>query len=171
MSYKIVGIGEVLWDLLPQGRLLGGAPANFAYHARALGGDGRIISRVGEDELGKEILDQLEALGVPTDSITVDHDHPTGTVVVELTSGGLPSYTICEGVAWDYIAADDASMGVVADADAVCFGSLAQRNEASRSAIRQLVAHSPTKAVRVFDVNLRQSFYSRDILVQSLHLA
>src|SRR5215217_1853171 len=102
MTYKVFGIGELLWDLLPSGRKMGGAPANFAYHARALGADGRVISRVGEDELGREILATLASLGVPTAGVTVDPEHATGTVGVELAADGQPRYTIHEDVAWDH---------------------------------------------------------------------
>jgi fructokinase len=171
MNCQVLGIGEVLWDLLPSGRQMGGAPANFAYHARALGADGRVISRVGDDELGREILDRLEKLGVPTHSITVDSTHSTGTVTVHLAPDGQPCYTIHEGVAWDHLMPDAAVMKTVAEADAVCFGTLAQRCEPSRSTIRQIVAHSPATAVRVFDVNLRQDFYSRELLDASSRLA
>jgi fructokinase len=171
MKYKVFGIGEVLWDLLPTGRKLGGAPANFAYHARALGADGRVISRVGDDALGKEILERLEKLGIPASGITVDPTHATGTVAVTLAPDGQPCYTISEGVAWDHLMPDPAILATVADADALCFGTLAQRCEPSRSTIRQLVAHSPQTAIRVFDVNLRQDFYSHELLDASSCLA
>jgi fructokinase len=171
MKYKVFGIGEVLWDLLPTGRQLGGAPANFAYHARALGADGRVISRVGDDALGREILERLNNLGVPTDGITVDRTHPTGTVAVTLAPDGQPCYTISEGVAWDHLMPDPGILASVADADALCFGTLAQRCEPSRSTIRRLVAHAPRTSVRVFDVNLRQDFYSHELLDASSRLA
>ena len=171
MTCKVFGIGEVLWDFLPDGRKLGGAPANFAYHARALGADGCLISRVGDDALGKEILETLEKLGVSIAGIAVDPTYPTGTVSVELTSDGQPCFTIHEGVAWDHLQLDPSLMSSIAEADALCFGTLAQRGEPARSTIRQLVAHSPETAVRVFDVNLRQDFYSRDVLNASSELA
>jgi fructokinase len=171
MKYKVFGIGEVLWDLLPSGRQLGGAPANFAYHARALGADGRVISRVGDDALGRDILERLKKLGVPTDRVTVDPTHPTGTVAVTLAPDGQPCYTINEGVAWDNLMPDLGILASIADADALCFGTLAQRCEPSRSTIRQLVAHAPRTAIRVFDVNLRQNFYSRELLDASARLS
>jgi fructokinase len=171
MSHKIFGIGEVLWDLLPTGRQMGGAPANFACHARGLGADGRVISRVGDDEPGKEIIGRLEKLGVPTQSITVDPTHPTGTVSVDVAADGQPCFTIHEGVAWDHLPPDSFLLSCVADADALCFGTLAQRCEPSRSAIRQLVGNAPKTAVRVFDVNLRQDFYSHEIFDVSSQLA
>ena len=171
MNYKILGIGEVLWDLLPGGRQMGGAPANFAYHARALGADARVVSRVGDDALGREIIERLESLDVPTYCISVDPTHATGTVSVELAADGQPCFTIHEGVAWDHLVSDPALTMTLCGADAVCFGTLAQRCEPSRSAIRELVAHAPKSAVRVYDVNLRQDFYSLEILDASFRLA
>ncbi|MDB6155964.1 MAG: iolC [Chthoniobacteraceae bacterium] len=168
---KLFGIGEVLWDLLPGGRQMGGAPANFAYHARALGADGRVISRVGNDELGHEILARLKKLDVPIAGITVDQTHATGTVSVDVSPDGQPCFTIHEDVAWDHLTPDPALLASVKEADALCFGSLAQRCEPSRGTILQLVAHSPASALRVFDVNLRQHFYSRDLLHTSAGLA
>jgi fructokinase len=170
MNYTILGIGEVLWDLLPAGRQLGGAPANFAYHANALGADGRVISRVGDDELGREIFQRLKDIGVRTDSITIDSTHATGTVSVELAPDGQPCYIIHEGVAWDHLVTNAAILESAARADAVCFGTLAQRCEPSRSTIRQIVSHTPTTSVRVFDVNLRQDFYSHELLDASSQL-
>lgn len=170
MSFRLLAVGEILWDLLPSGKQLGGAPANFAYHAHALGAEARVASRVGNDPLGREILDRLRALGLPIDSVGVDATAPTGTVSVELAADGQPHFTIHENVAWDRITADDASRAFAAQADAVCFGSLAQRSEPSRSSIRKLVAAAPAKALRIFDINLRQHFYSRDIVEDSLRL-
>jgi fructokinase len=168
---RLIGIGEVLWDLLPGGRQLGGAPANFAYHARALGADGRIISRVGRDANGGEIIARLEQLGVPTDCIEIDPTAPTGTVSVELSSDGQPHYKIHQDVAWDRIAGEENGCRAVQDADAVCFGSLAQRSELSRNNIRKLLSLTKPGCLRVLDVNLRQHFYSRAIIEQSLQLA
>ncbi len=171
MSYRIFGIGEVLWDLLPTGRQMGGAPANFAYHAHALGADAEIVSRVGDDVPGREIIGRLGERGLSTRGITTDPIHPTGTVTVELDAGGQPRYVIHEGAAWDHLDAMPALLATLAGADAVCFGSLGQRCEPARTAIRTLVDHTPRRAVRVFDVNLRQNFYSREILVHSLRMA
>ena len=167
----ILGLGEILWDLLPSGKQLGGAPANFAYHAHALGAETRVVSRVGNDPLGREILDRLRASGVPTEGVSTDPDAPTGTVSVELAADGQPRFIIHENVAWDRLADDDASRAFAARADAVCFGSLAQRREPSRSTIRAMVAATPATALRVFDINLRQSFYSQETIEASLRLA
>ena len=171
MAFKLVGIGEVLWSLLPGGRQLGGAPANFSYHASALSASARIISRVGNDANGRDILEQLRKLGVPTDCIELDPDAPTGTVSVEVASDGQPRFTIHENVAWDCITGEVAGCRAVAAADAVCFGTLAQRSETSRRAIRALLKAAPAESLRILDVNLRQHFYSRELIEDSLALA
>jgi len=168
--YSIVGLGEVLWDMLPTGRQLGGAPANFVCHAQALGAEARLVSRIGTDDLGAEILERMAALGVWTDCIGEDAFRPTGTVGVELDAG-QPRYVIHEGVAWDFIEATPCARAAVSSADAVCFGTLAQRSKASRDAIHALIAHAAPNAVRVCDVNLRQHFYTQEILLASLNLA
>lgn len=170
-AFKILAIGEVLWDLLPSGPLLGGAPANFALHAHALGADATLVSRVGRDARGREILDRFAALGFPTDFIATDANSPTGTVSVEIGGDGQPHYTIHENVAWDAIAPDAKAIDAAANADAVCFGTLAQRAPASRTTVQTLVAASSPRALRVFDINLRQAFFSRGIIESSLALA
>jgi len=171
VSFKLVGIGEVLWDLLPTGPQMGGAPANFAYHASALGGEGRIVSRIGRDDRGNEVIARLAALGVPTDCIETDPVAPTGTVGVDIGANGEPRYTIHENVAWDFIAAESAGKQAVASAHAVCFGSLAQRNEVSRKSIRELIRTTSPDALRIFDINLRQHYFSREIIEDSLALS
>lgn len=167
----IVGLGEVLWDLLPAGKQLGGAPANFAYHAGALGAHARLVSRVGKDALGGETLDRLAKLGVLTDGVEVDPRLPTGTVSVVVAADGQPQFTIHENVAWDALEGSSAGRQAIATADALCFGTLAQRSERSRLTIRALVAAAPAGALRVFDVNLRQHFYSRAVIEESLGMA
>jgi fructokinase len=171
VSFKVVGIGEVLWDLLPGGRQLGGAPANFAYHARALGAEAQVLSRVGRDEPGRELLGRLEQLGLLTDTVEVDPTAPTGTVTVEIKADGQPQFTIHEDVAWDRIAGEAAGRRAVAAANAVCFGTLAQRGEVSRQSIRALLRIAPAECLRILDVNLRQRYYSRQIIMESLALA
>ncbi len=167
----ILAVGEVLWDLLPTGAVLGGAPANFAQHARALGADATMISRVGDDDLGREILARFAAANLPASHVTLDPAAPTGTVTVSLGADGQPSYTIHENVAWDRLTAEPAALMAAAGADVICFGSLAQRAEPSRSAIRALVAATRSDALRIFDINLRQAFYSREVIDASLALA
>ena len=171
MSFKVIGIGEVLWDLLPTGPEMGGAPANFAFHARALGAHASVITRVGNDNLGRAIRLRFEEMGIANGTMQVDDDAPTGTVVVSLSGNGVPHYLIHEGVAWDCLVVTAAALEVVRKADAICFGTLAQRNEAARQAIQKLVAAAPAGAVRVLDVNLRENYFSREVIEQSLHLA
>jgi fructokinase len=167
----IVGIGEVLWDMLPAGKQLGGAPANFAYHANALGARGAVVSRVGDDDPGREILARLDALGVDRSHVSVDPHQPTGTVDVRVDAAGVPTYVIHEGVAWDFLAADDALLDLARRADAVCFGTLAQRSRATRDAIRSFLRATRPSCVRVCDINLRQSYFSRELIEQSLATA
>ena len=171
MGFKILAIGEVLWDMLPSGRQLGGAPANFACHARALGAEARLVTRVGDDDLGREILERLARQGLPTETVEVDPDAPTGTVAVELGTDGQPRFTIVEDVAWDRIEAGFAAFSAAASADAVCFGSLAQRHRIAREAIRSVVTAARAGALRVFDVNIRPPFHSRDVIAVSLEMA
>ena len=171
MGKRALAIGEVLWDLLPSGRQLGGAPANFAYHCRALGADARLVTRIGADALGQEVLERFRLVELPTDTVTVDPAAPTGTVLVELGPGGQPRFTIHENVAWDRLTADEIAIDKAANADAIYFGSLAQRTEPARLAVRSLIEASPADALRVFDVNLRPPFVDRDVIEGSLALA
>jgi fructokinase len=167
----VLGLGEVLWDLLPGGKQLGGAPANFAYHAAALGADALIVSRIGQDPLGRETCDYLSQRGLRCDGITTDPSAPTGTVTVALNPQGTPTFTVHEKVAWDFLVADEQVLHETSRADAVCFGSLAQRSPVSRAAIRSLLAAAPAHTLRIFDINLRQQFWSREIIQSSLDLA
>ena len=167
----IIGVGELLWDLLPSGKQLGGAPANFTYHAHALGADARVVSRVGRDALGREAIDRLRAAGQSTVGIGVDDALQTGAVTVDVQPDGQPRFTIHENVAWDRLVIDETSLAFARRANAICFGSLAQRCEQSRDAVRTIVATTPASALRVFDINLRQNFYSIEIVESSLGLA
>ena len=150
---------------------MGGAPANFACHAAAFGAEAAIASRVGADQAGAELIRELEALGVSTAGITVDRTHPTGRVDVELDGHGQPHFIIREESAWDHLKADSGLEELMASADAICFGTLAQRSPEARSSILKLVASTPAKALRIFDVNLRQDFFSADLIRNSLKLA
>ncbi|QJE95251.1 carbohydrate kinase family protein [Luteolibacter luteus] len=170
MKPKVIGIGELLWDVLPSGPRMGGAPANFACHARSLGADSRIVSRVGQDELGEGLIRSLGELGITTAGISRDENHPTGTVEVELGTDGQPTYTILSGVAWDCMRVDPSLFTLMGDADAVCFGTLGQRASESREAIQRLVQATPTTALRIFDVNLRQNFFSAELIHESLQM-
>ena len=169
--YRIVGLGELLWDLLPAGRQLGGAPANFAYISTLLGNEGIIASRLGADALGSEAERMLEQHGLSTKYIQRDSVHPTGKVLVEVDGRGQPRFEIAEGAAWDFLEWTEEWHALAAEADAVCFGSLAQRGATSRTTIRQFLGALNGSAIRVFDVNLRQSFYSKEVVTESLVLA
>jgi fructokinase len=164
----VVGLGEILWDLLPAGSRLGGAPANFAFHAHMLGGEGIPLSCVGNDDPGREIFDRLAALGLRSDFIAVDRDHETGTVSVQLNPAGEPSYVIHRDVAWDFIPFGARQKDLAGRADAVCFGSLAQRSPVSASSIRSFLDATRPSALRIFDVNLREQFYGREVIEASL---
>jgi len=171
MSFSVVGIGEVLWDLLPSGPQLGGAPANFAYHAHALGADAAVITRVGDDELGRGILDRFRKMSLPLSSVQVDTLSPTGTASVTLNEAGIPRFHLQENVAWDRLVVTEQLLEVVQNAHAICFGSLAQRSAVARATIQRLLAAAPSDVLRIFDVNLRGNFYSRELVDQSLTLA
>lgn len=166
----ILGLGELLWDDFPDGRRPGGAPANFAYHAGLLDADVGIISRVGDDQAGRDLIAEIELAEVDPVLVQTDPAHPTGVVSVELDNG-QPSYTI-HPAAWDHIEATQDIIDTVAGADAVCFGTLAQRHADSRSAIQTCIqAAAKSGTLVVFDVNLRQTFYGRDVLEPSLKAA
>ncbi len=170
-TYTIVGLGELLWDLFPEGKQLGGAPANFAYMTNLLGDVGIVASRVGDDDLGREAKRRLEDLGLRTSFVQSDSAHPTGTVRVQVDPTGQPTFQISESVAWDFFEWTAAWGSLAESADAVCFGSLAQRSSASRDTIRAFLKAVRRDTTRVFDVNLRQSFYSSQTLSESMQLA
>ncbi len=170
-KHTIVGLGELLWDLLPSGRQLGGAPANFAYITNLLGDVGVTASRVGSDALGEEAVERLKTLGLATDWVQRDANHPTGSVNVEIDPAGQARFEILENVAWDFLEFSPAWQELAQTADAVCFGSLAQRSPASRSSIRSFLRATRPQVVRVFDVNLRQHFFTAQILSESMHIA
>jgi fructokinase len=169
-SHLILGLGEVLWDILPEGPRLGGAPANFAVMAGRLGNHVALLSRVGWDDLGKQALEQLESLPVDAGLVQIDSQHETGRVTVGFEDG-QPQYTIHEPAAWDSLELSEEWVKIASRADAVCFGTLAQRSMESRQTIQTLVAQTPAKCVRVFDVNLRKPFYTGEVVKESLELA
>lgn len=168
MSLLVVGMGEALWDMLPEGRKLGGAPANFAYHVSQFGLDSRVVSAVGDDELGNEILANFaeKQLDCQIEKVT----YPTGTVQVTLDEKGVPCYEIKEGVAWDNIPYTPALENLAKQTHAVCFGSLAQRNAVSRETINRFIDQMPEdeNVLKIFDINLRQHFYSKELIEASL---
>lgn len=168
MEKTVVGIGEALFDVLPEGKKLGGAPANFAYHVSQFGIDSMAVSAVGNDELGREIIRQLDDHHLRYAIETVAF--PTGTVQVELDEKGVPQYEIKENVAWDNIPFTDNLDRLAKNCSAVCFGSLAQRSKVSRDTIRRFLDSMPDNADRykIFDINLRQHFFNKDIITDSM---
>ena len=169
MNHIVVGMGEALWDVLPEGKKLGGAPANFAYHVSQFGLDSRVVSAVGEDKLGMEILESFRDKGLNGMVETVPY--PTGTVQVTLDNAGVPCYDIKEGVAWDNIPYTVSLDGLARQTRAVCFGSLAQRSVVSRETIGRFLDVMPDGEgqLKIFDINLRQNFYTKEVLCQSMH--
>ena len=173
MKY-VIGIGEALWDCLPEGRKIGGAPANFAYHVSQFGLQSKAVSAIGDDDLGHEleaIFRDIHDVQSPSfDYQLAKVNYPTGTVQVTLDEKGIPQYDICENVAWDNIPYDDALRKLAANTQAVCFGSLAQRASHSRATIHSFLGAIPADALRVFDINLRQHYYSKELIEESIRL-
>jgi len=167
--FIVVGLGEVLWDVLPGGKQLGGAPTNFAFISTLLGNRGIVASRVGCDALGHEAVERLKILGMEVSSLQRDRSRPTGTVRVRVGRHGQPRFTIHEDVAWDFLSWNSSWKKLAREADAVCFGTLAQRLPRSRATINQFLRN--TRGIRVFDINLRQNFYSAEVLRESLRMA
>ena len=162
----IVGLGEVLFDVLPTGAQLGGAPANFAYHAGQHGLHSVAVSAIGNDALGDEAIRLLDEKHLKY--VLPKVDFPTGTVQVELDAEGVPTYDIKQGVAWDNIPFTDDIKEIAVNAGAVCWGSLAQRNKVSREMIYKFLDHTPADCLKIFDINLRQNFYTKEIICESM---
>ena len=168
--HLILGIGELLWDILPEGPRLGGAPANFSVMAGRLANHAAILSRIGRDDLGREAVHRLDPLPADTSFLQIDPMHETGRVTVSFNDG-QPSYTIHQPAAWDSMELSDDWIKLAERADAICFGSLAQRSVESRQTIQTLAAQTSSRCIRIFDVNLRAPFYSSEIIQESLELA
>jgi fructokinase len=166
----VLGIGELLWDLLPEGPRLGGAPANFTVMAGRLGSHAAILSRIGRDDLGNKAVETLDPFPADTEFLQVDPVHETGQVNVALRDGHA-EYTFAESSAWDFLELSDEWVQLAERADAICFGSLAQRSLESRQTIQTLAAQTRAACIRVFDVNLRPPFYSSEVVQESLELA
>lgn len=168
MNDLVVGMGEALWDVLPEGKKIGGAPANFAYHVSQFGLPSCVVSAVGDDDLGREIIENFTAKGLK--QLIADVPYPTGTVQVEIVQSGVPQYEIKENVAWDNIPYTERLESLAERTTAVCFGSLAQRNVVSRNTINRFldVVSRNEENLIVFDVNLRQGFYNKEILCNSM---
>jgi fructokinase len=170
-NFTIVGLGELLWDLFPSGKQLGGAPANFAYIASLLGDHGIVASRIGDDTLGEEAKQRFQQLRLPTDFLQSDPSRPTGTVKVLVDSQGQPRYEISADAAWDSLEITSQWRALAAQATAICFGSLAQRSPTARRTIHEFLGAALPTTTRIFDVNLRQPFYSREVLADSIRRA
>lgn len=166
MKQIIVGLGEALWDCLPDGKKLGGAPANFAYHVGQFGFDTIAVSAVGNDRLGDETIASLEAKGLKYMMPRVSY--PTGTVQVTLDDNGIPTYDIRENVAWDNIPFTPELEDLAHNCRAVCWGSLAQRNVVSRDTINKFLDTAPKDCLKIFDINLRQNFYTKEVISESI---
>ena len=164
----VVGLGEVLWDIFPSGPKPGGAPANFAYCSHLLANRAVIASRVGDDEFGRKLRELFLRAGVTDQYIQIDSEHPTGTVQVQVDDQGQPKFEIVQPAAWDFLECTAFWQSLAQSADAVCFGSLAQRSSQSREAILRFLERTRSDALRIFDVNLRQSFFSAAIIEESL---
>lgn len=169
MTRQIIGLGEVLYDVLPEGAKLGGAPANFAYHASQFGFDAMAVSAVGNDALGDLALKTFDDNGLKY--IIPRVPYPTGTVNISLDAGGVPSYTFTPDVAWDHIPFTPEMEAAAKEARAVCFGSLAQRSEASRKTIHQFLSATPADCLKIFDINLRGNFYDKEIIRENMQQA
>lgn len=159
-----------MWDMLPQGKQLGGAPLNFAFFAKELGAEAYAISAIGKDALGDETLEKAKATGVDI-SLVQRNSLPTSRVLVTLDGNGIPQYEIVEGVAWDAIECGDQEKALVSDADVICWGSLAQRSEGSRKSVLAMIDAAKEECIKVFDINIRQHFYNREIIEASLERA
>ncbi len=170
MAVEIVGLGEILWDLLPTGRQLGGAPFNFAFHCHQLGHEAVMVSRVGDDDLGRAIRELMANHGLSDAALQTDAAHPTGTVDVQLDAAGQPTYTIHSEVAYDFLAWDHRLRMLCSQAQALCFGTLVQRTPLARETVRRAI-RSVQGGIVVYDVNLRQQFYDRDTVHESLRLS
>lgn len=171
VKYIVVGLGELLWDLLPGGKQIGGAPANFAYITSLLGDEGLPASRLGEDALGAEAIRRLGELSLPTEFVQRDVDHPTGVVKVELDGSGQPRFEILGGAAWDFLDWTPQWQELARRSDAVCFGTLAQRAERSCATLRSFLRGTRAGALRVCDINLRQTFFTAEVVAESMRLA
>jgi fructokinase len=166
-KFTTVGLGELLWDVLPNSRQLGGAPSNFAYMTSLLGDEGIVASRVGADELGAEAQRRLDGLGLATNYVQVDPDHRTGIANVQVDERGQPSFEIARPVAWDFLEWTEEWRKLARKTDAACFGTLAQRATTSRDTTHKFLLALRPEATRIFDVNLRQAFYAAEVLQES----
>lgn len=169
MEHIVVGLGEILWDIFPEQKVMGGAPANFAYHASQFGLNGHIVSAIGNDDLGKTLVENLNEKKL--NHLLEEVPFPTGSVQISVDEEGIPKYEIRENVTWDNIPFSEKTKELAQKTKTLCFGSLAQRSEVSRNTIRQFLQVMPPDSLKVFDMNLRQHYYTKEIIHQSLELA
>lgn len=167
---KVIGIGETVWDVFPSGKRLGGAPVNFAFFAKEFGAESFPVSAIGNDELGVKTMEALEKTGLNLDYIQCN-GHPTSRMIVTMDEAGVPEYEIVEGVAWDALDCDEKTVALLAEADVVCWGTLAQRTPFSRENILRMVDSAPESCLRVYDINLRQHYFCRETVEESLRRA
>ena len=170
-EFVVVGLGAVLWDVFPDQTHFGGAPANFACHSKMLGGQSTMVSCIGKDQMGIDILKTFERYQVNTEAISQSTKYPTGTVLVDLDDEGQPSFHITPNVAWDFIPWSIETENLAQQTNAVCFGSLDQRSNRSRQTIQRFLQLTPVDCLKIFDINLRQDYYSDELIIQSLELA
>ncbi len=168
-DFFAIGIGEILWDLLPEGKMLGGAPTNFAFHIHQMHVNSAIISAVGKDPLGDEILRTIKGKNLV--SLIQTNEKPTGTVSVTLDEAGIPTYIIHENVAWDFVETTGEGLEYAKKADAICFGSLAQRSPLTKNTIQNILKTASPDTIKIFDINIRQDFYHPELIESSLHLS
>lgn len=167
----VVALGELLWDLFPDGPRFGGAPGNFAHHAAALGAQAVMVSAVGDDQLGREALDRLRGSGIDVRHVAISPSHPTGSVAVTLDAQGHAAYRFHHDEAWDFLSWSDSLAALADRCDAVCFGTLGQRRPESRATIQRFVAATRPSVLRVLDINLRPPHYDDEVIQRSLELA
>lgn len=166
----ISGVGELLWDMLPTGKQLGGAPCNFAFHAMQAGCECYVVSAIGNDDLGNELMATVSQLGL-SDRYIQKNSFPTSTVTIRLNDQGHPDYTIHEEVAWDHIHWNSLIQSLAGELDAVCFGSLAQRSPDSQQTVVKLISSTNPQCLRIFDINLRQHYYTKETITSSIELS
>lgn len=166
---KVVGLGEILWDVFPDGSVLGGAPGNFAMHVNSLGYEGVVVSSIGKDDLGRQAKEIFKSRGLST--LISEVDFPTGTVVVSLDSEGKATYDFTKNSAWDYLTITPEIEQLASECSAVCFGSLGQRSEMSRNSIYSFLEKTKENCIRIFDINIREDYFSKEIIKNSLKYA
>jgi fructokinase len=166
--FKTLSFGEVLWDVFPDYKKPGGSPANVAYHLHCLGNDSKLLSRVGDDADGNDLLQFLEQKGLPTELIQVDKEQPTGRVTVSIDEHNEPSFTIHQPSSWDYITLENLSDNLLKELDAICFASLSQRSSVSANTMQDILSNVSENCLKVFDLNLRPPFFDRETILQNI---